>query len=109
VLERTDGTTKLYEVDLRAGATDILGSRWDDPATRPTLEHSNDLAGTGITPLEKRLVFDSADHPEVPAKLEGVAVLEDGALFLINDDDFGITGERTVGLIVRGLPIRLRE
>jgi hypothetical protein len=109
VLERTDGTTKLYEVDLRAGATDILGSRWDDPATRPTLEQSNDLAGIGITPLEKRLVFDSADHPEVPAKLEGVAVLEDGALFLINDDDFGITGERTLGLIVRGLPIRLRE
>jgi hypothetical protein len=109
VLERTDGTTKLYEVDLRAGATDILGSRWDDPATRPTLEQSNDLAGTGITPLGKRLVLDSADHPQLPAKLEGVAVLEDGALFLINDDDFGITGERTLGLIVRGLPIRLRE
>lgn len=105
VLERTEGTTKLYEVSL-AGATNILGSRWDDPATRPTLEQSNDLSGSGIVPLAKRLVFDSADHREVPTKLEGVALLPDGALFLINDDDFGITGERTVGLIVRGLPVR---
>jgi hypothetical protein len=109
VLERTEGTTKLYEVDLSAGATNILGARWDDPATRPTLEQSNDLAGTGITPLGKRLVFDSADHPQAPTKLEGVAVLPDGALFLINDDDFGITGERTVGLIVRGLDIRITD
>ena len=109
VLERTEATTKLYEVDLAAGATNILGTRWDDPATRPTLEQSNDLAGTGIVPLGKRLVFDSADHPEAPAKIEGVAVLPDGALFLINDDDFGIAGERTVGLIVRGLDIRLSD
>lgn len=103
VLERTEATTKLYEVDLRRGATDILGSRWDDPATRPTLEQSNELAGTGITPLAKRLVFDSADHEGIPTKLEGVALLPGGALFVINDDDFGITGERTRGLILRGL------
>jgi len=107
VLERTEGTAKLYEVDLR-GATDILGSRWDDPGTRPTLEQSNDLAGTGITPLAKRLVFDSADHEGIPTKLEGVAVLPGGALFVINDDDFGITGERTRGLILRGLPLGAR-
>lgn len=108
VLERTEGTTKLYEIAL-AGATNILGTKWDDPATRPTLEQSNDLAGTGIVPVSKRLVFDSADHAEAPAKLEGVAVLPGGALFLINDDDFGITGERTVGLIVRGLDLKVGD
>lgn len=108
VLERTEGTTKLYEIAL-AGATDILGTKWDDPATRPTLEQSNDLAGTGIVPVSKRLVFDSADHAEAPAKLEGVAVLPGGALFLINDDDFGITGERTVGLVVHGLDLRVGD
>jgi hypothetical protein len=109
VLERTENTTKLYEVDLRQGATDIAGSRWDDPATAPSLERSNDLAGTGITPLAKRLVLDTADHDQAPPKLEGVAVLGDGVLFLINDDDFGITGERTRGLIVRGLEFRLSD
>lgn len=108
VLERTEGTTKLYEIAL-AGATDILGTKWDDPATRPTLEQSNDLAGTGIVPVSKRLVFDSADHAEAPPKLEGVALLPGGALFLINDDDFGITGERTVGLIVRGLDLKVGD
>lgn len=105
VLERTEGTSKLYEVTL-AGATDILGTAWDDPARRPSLEQSNDLAAAGVVPVAKRLVFDSADHAAVPAKIEGVAVLPDGALFLINDDDFGITGERTLGLILRGLDLR---
>ncbi|UFN48888.1 esterase-like activity of phytase family protein [Roseomonas sp. OT10] len=103
VLERTDGTTKLYEVKLDAGATDILNSRWDDAATRPTLEQSNDLAGTGVVPLAKRLVLDTADHPELPVKLEGMAILPDDTLLLINDDDFGITGQRTRIVLVRGL------
>lgn len=105
VLERTEGTTKLYAVDLRQGATDILGTAWDDPATRPSLEQSNDLSRTGIVPLAKRLVFDSAEHEGIPTKLEGVALLPGGALLLINDDDFGITGERTRALIVRGLSL----
>ncbi len=108
VLERTESTTKLYEIAL-AGATNILGSKWDDPATRPTLEQSNDLAGTGVIAVSKRLIFDSANHAEAPGKLEGVAVLPGGALFLINDDDFGITGERTVGLIVRGLDLKIGD
>ncbi|MFT8244069.1 esterase-like activity of phytase family protein [Roseomonas sp. BN140053] len=103
VLERTDGTTKLFEVRLNAGATDIAGSRWDDPDTRPTLEQSNDLSGTGITALTKRLVLDTADHPELPVKLEGIAILPDGTLLLVNDDDFGIGGERTRIVLVRGL------
>jgi hypothetical protein len=109
VLERTEATTKLYEVDLGAGASDIAGARWDEAATTPSLERSSDLAATGIIPLTKRLLFDSADHPEVPGKIEGVAVLAPGALFLVNDDDFGITGERTRGLIVRGLDFRLGD
>jgi hypothetical protein len=106
VLERTERTTKLFEVRLDQGATEILGSRWDDPATRPTLEQSNDLSGTGITPLAKRLVMDTADHPEIPGKVEGIALLPDGTLLMVNDDDFGITGERTRIVLVRGLDLR---
>jgi len=104
VLERTEATTKLYVVALD-GATDILRSRWSDPATRPSLEQTNDLASIGIVPVRKRLIFDSADHRDIPPKLEGVAVLPGGALAVINDDDFGITGERTRVLVLRGLAL----
>jgi hypothetical protein len=104
--ERTELTTKLYEVEL-AGATNIAGSRWDDAATRPTLEQS-DLTTAGIVPLKKTLRFDTADHPEVVGKTEGMTLLGDGALALINDDDFGISGARTQIAVIRGTEIKRR-
>lgn len=100
VLERTEKTTKLHEVTL-TGATNILGGKWDDVATAPSLEQTA-VAAAGIAPVAKTLRFDSADHPEVPAKLEGLALLPGGALFMINDDDFGITGEKTRVVILGG-------
>lgn len=102
VLERTNGTTKLHEVSLE-GATNILGSAWDDVATAPSLEQTNDLSGTEVTPVTKTLRFDTAtDAPDAPTKLEGVAFLGDGAMALINDNDFGIKGDPTKVIIVRG-------
>jgi hypothetical protein len=100
VLERTEKTTKLHEVAL-AGATNILAGKWDDAATAPSLEQTS-AAAAGIASVAKVLRFDSADHPEVPTKLEGLALLPDGALFMINDDDFGITGEKTRVVILSG-------
>lgn len=96
VLERIAKTTKLYAINL-TGATNILGTAWDDKATSPSLEQvmSADLAGQGITPVTKKLWLDSSDHPELPEKVEGVAILESGDLILINDDDFGIDGAHT--------------
>jgi hypothetical protein len=101
--ERTEQTTKLYEIDL-AGAINIAGSRWDQVATRPTLEQT-ELGAAEIAPVKKTLRFDTAEHPEIVGKTEGVALLGDGALVLINDDDFGITGGRTVIAVVRGTGI----
>lgn len=101
--ERTERTTKIFEIDL-TGATDILGGRWDDPATRPTLEQSA-IEATGITPVRKTLRFDTADHPNIPTKIEGLALFGDGALMMINDDDFGIEGNRTQVIRIEGLPI----
>jgi hypothetical protein len=100
VLERIAKTTKLYAINLD-GATDILGTAWDDKATSPALEQvmTADLAGKGINPVSKKLWLDSSDHPELPEKVEGVAILESGDLILINDDDFGIDGAHT--MIVR--------
>lgn len=102
VLERTNKTTKLHEIALD-GATNILGSAWDAVATTPSLEQSNDLASIGVTAVEKTLRFDTfLDAPTAPGKLEGVAFLADGAMALINDNDFGIKGDPTQVLVVKG-------
>jgi hypothetical protein len=104
--ERTEQTTKLYEIDL-ALATSILDTKWDDPATRPTLEQIEPGAAD-IKPVSKVLRFDSTDLPEMVGKTEGMTLLGDGSLLLINDDDFGIGGERTQIAVVRGTGIGRR-
>jgi hypothetical protein len=101
VLERTEATTKLYQIDL-AAATNILGTPWDDIQTEPTLEQI-DVAEAVITPASKKLRFDSADFPSMVGKTEGLAMLDDGAIALINDDDFGINGAQTQIVVLRGL------
>lgn len=103
VLERTEATTKLYEIDL-AEATGLHGSPWDEPKTIPSLEQT-DLAQARIVPLKKTLRFDAADFPRIVGKTEGMALLPDGALALINDDDFGVGGARTQIVVVRGLTL----
>ena len=103
VLERTEQTTKLYEVHL-AGTTNIAGTRWDDVATSPSLEQT-DVAAANITPLNKDLRLDTTDFPEIVGKTEGMVLLGDGSLALINDDDFGIAGGRTQIVVLRGTGI----
>lgn len=100
VLERVDDTTKLYRVSLR-DATNLLGTRWDDPDTEPALEELNgvQLGGADIEPVSKTLLFDSARLPKedkLPEKVEAVAPLGGGRWLLINDNDFGIDGDGTV-------------
>jgi hypothetical protein len=104
--ERTDQTTKLYEIDLRA-ATNIIDTRWDEPATRPTLEQT-ELATANVRSVPKTLCLDSADVPGLVGKTEGMALLGDGSLVLINDNDFGISGERTQIAVVRKEDIECR-
>ena len=101
ILERTERTTKIFRISL-AGATDIKAGKWDDAATAPSLEQA-DLAKEGIVPAAKALVLDTASHPEIAPKIEGMALFGDGALMLINDDDFGIDGKRTAVFKVTGL------
>ena len=102
VLERTGKTTKLHEVKLD-GATNILATRWDDMSTSPTLEQQNDLASIDLKAVSKTLRFDSADYPMAPNKLEGLAILGDGSLAMINDNDFGIKGDPTKVIVIDGL------
>ncbi len=105
VLERTEKTTRLYEVALTP-ETSILGSAWDDVATSPSLE-ATPADNPAAKALKKTIRFDSAAYPEVPVKLEGMALAGDGRLMLINDDDFGIDGGTTKILLVDGTGIRM--
>ncbi|MBN8996166.1 MAG: esterase-like activity of phytase family protein [Rhizobiales bacterium] len=101
--ERTDQVAKIFEIDLN-DATNILGSKWDDAATVPTLEQAAGAKAVGVTPVKKteRLVASSLEgaSPRFPAKIEGMAITADGKLMLINDNDFGIGGADTVIAIV---------
>ena len=89
VLERTDEVARLYAVDL-TGATNILGSAWDDPATAPSLESVQDLAAAGVKPLAKTLRVDLEALPGMPDKIEGVAVVDDATVAVANDNDFDV-------------------
>jgi hypothetical protein len=101
--ERTEETTKIYEIDL-TGATNIQGSRWSEATAAPTLEQTK-IQETGIVPVRKVLRLDTVDRPEIPTKIEGLALFGDGSLMIINDDDFGIAGGTTKVIRVKGLPL----
>jgi len=101
--ERTEQTTKLHVIDL-TGATNILGTAWDDVKAAPSLEQT-DLATAGVTAVKKELLMTTAGRSEFPTKIEGVARVSDDTLALINDDDFGIMGGGTVMTLVSGLPL----
>jgi hypothetical protein len=89
ILERTDWVAKIYRVDLQP-ATNILGTKWSDPATVPTLEASNNPAALGVTVLPKTLVIDLGEIENVPGKTEGLTVLDKNTLVIANDNDFDI-------------------
>ena len=106
--ERTDQVAKFFEISLD-GATDILGSPWDDETTSPSLEQTGDLTAAGVTPVSKteRLVASSLEGAATryPGKIEGASLTGDGKLILINDNDFGIAGAATEILIIEGTEI----
>jgi len=64
VEERTDKAARLQVVRLSRSA-DILGGKWDDATTSPSLEQLDDPAASGVPVLRKRLVVDLG-------KVEGV-------------------------------------
>lgn len=85
VLERTDAIAHIYRVEL-ADAENILGTAWDDAATTPSLEATEDVAGAAV----KTLVIDLSTLVETPAKVEGIALLDNDTLVIANDNDFDI-------------------
>jgi hypothetical protein len=89
VLERTSSKAWLYKVDL-AKATNILGSKWDDTSTSPSLEAVTDPASAGVTVLPKVLAVDLSKLSGIPEKVEGVVVLDARTIAVANDNDFDV-------------------
>ncbi len=97
VVEGIGVTKRLYRIDLAAGQTNIAGSVWDLPETLPSLEQIEDPVTSDVVPLTKVLAFDAGvELPGVlPKKIEGLAILDEQTLLLVNDNDFGIEGDGT--------------
>lgn len=93
-LERGTHTTKLYRIV--PGDAPPLDPEHLDPARRPTVEELSGRDGPFPLPiLEKLLLFTSDDAPELPKDMEGMAILSDRELLLVNDNDFGVEGAET--------------
>lgn len=95
-----DANKLVYEIDL-TGATDVHdpGNLVGLPAGK-TLEQSSlaELAAANIRPVAKRLVTNLASLGYVGiSKPEGLALVDEGTLAVINDNDFGILAEPIPG------------
>jgi hypothetical protein len=93
LLERGSATTKLYLVQLDPGCA--LPPEHLDAATRPTVEELSAADTLDLPVLTKRLLFSTDDHPEISRDLEGMALLDERTLLLVNDNDFGIEDAET--------------
>ena len=87
ILERTDMIAKLYSVDITQ-ATNILGSKWNDAKTAPTLEALADPSSVEVRVLPKSLVIELNSLAGLPEKIEGIALLDQKTLAVVNDNDF---------------------
>ena len=85
ILERVRFSTKLFKVDLTH-------------ATPVPVEISSHLEidAKGAIPVSKVKVFDTDEVAGFTDKIEAIANLGHGNFLLINDNDFGISGEKTV-------------
>lgn len=94
VLERISSTAKVYLVDLTGPGAPAHHLTLE---ARPTLEAMarRDMAAAGVPVLAKTLIFSTDDAPEVVVDLEGMAVMSDRELILVNDNDFGTEGAQT--------------
>ena len=88
------GKKYVYSFSL-VGATDILGTAISEQDTGMTLElmTADNLAAAGIVPVHKTKVLNLPSIGYLPSdKPEGLAVLPDGSLAVLNDNDFGLAG-----------------
>ncbi len=99
ILERISKTTKLYRVSLGTGAN-IMNQPVstgtvdvEETESKKTLEQLYNPERVGAQPVVKQLAYNSLTDiggDQLPQKVEGLALMGDGDILLINDNDFGI-------------------
>ncbi len=96
------GKKYVYEIKTE-GATNIVGTALSNKMTSTdasdkTLEmmSADDLAAAGIRPVYKTKLLNLPSIGYLPSeKSEGLALLPDGSLAVVNDNDFGLAGAGT--------------
>lgn len=87
----------VYMIDV-TGATDVTSTDISGRMLNgKTLEQSTpeEIEEAGIKSVSKTLAFDIMSIPNYPHdKPEGLIVISDNLLAIINDDDFGVSGEK---------------
>ncbi|VEP17401.1 Alkaline phosphatase [Hyella patelloides LEGE 07179] len=101
VIERDSGTDAsskklIYEIDL-SNATNILGTELStatDAENALEGKTADELAEMGINAVTKTKILNLPSIGYVAGdKAEGLALLDDGSLAVINDNDFGLLDE----------------
>jgi hypothetical protein len=93
LLERVSHTTKLYRAELDPEAA--LPPEELDVDLRPTIEERSAAGTLDLPVLEKRLLLSSDNLPELCKDMEGMVLLDERTLLLVNDNDFGIEDDET--------------
>jgi 2',3'-cyclic-nucleotide 2'-phosphodiesterase (5'-nucleotidase family) len=92
-----EGKKMLFEIDLR-GATNLLTATPTLPTGKTALEALtvDELLAAGINPVYKEILANLPTLGFLPNdKAEGLALLPNGGLAVINDNDFGVNGAGT--------------
>ena len=105
VQERTDNAFLVAQVTLSPGQS-ILGTSYDSLTTTPSMESlkPTDSNIVALMPF-KSVIFQSSSVPEMPKKVEGMAVENSNTLAFINDNDFSFAYDAKSGKITpTGVP-----
>lgn len=97
--EGTDSKKSIWKIDIK-GATNIINNA---VARKETSADPNDktlemmtpdeLVAAGIEPVKKMLVLNVAQAGYMPSdKFEGLVMIDENTLGIINDNDFGLAG-----------------
>jgi hypothetical protein len=109
-----DANKLIYQIDLK-GATNVGNTAALKLPTGKTIEQLSpaELTAAGIVPVNKSLITNAAQAGYTGVeKLEGLALIDENTLALINDNDFGITNtvfnaDGSVKITVGSTPIKL--
>ncbi|UHA75485.1 esterase-like activity of phytase family protein [Paenibacillus sp. 481] len=95
---------RIYRADFEH-ATNILGSKVSDNLEKLS---PADLKAKGIVVASKKGVVDLVTLGYANIKPEGLTVIDEFTLALVNDNDYGVNYDRSSNLVQTGVPTKLQ-